>query len=172
MRDEHINRHARRRAARAARRGRAGGRARARGALRRVPARLRGARALSSLLLKARAPPRFEPLALLPDARAGRAARAARGGRGAGARASVARGRAARLLDGGDGRGARRADVRRPRHRRTPETTETGAASDLYTAEAVLFAQDEWRRKTDDYEQVLTTLYELEDARGDDGQNR
>jgi hypothetical protein len=55
----------------------------------------------------------------------------------------------------------------------TQETTEAVAASDLHPDEAALLALDEVAAEDEiDYEQVLTTVYETEDARGDDGQNR
>jgi hypothetical protein len=55
----------------------------------------------------------------------------------------------------------------------TQETTETVAAADLHPDEAALLALDEVAAEDEiDYEQVLTTVYETEDARGDDGQNR
>ena len=52
------------------------------------------------------------------------------------------------------------------------ETTETAASSELYPDEAALLAPDEAAEEELDYGQVLTTVYETEDARGDDGQNR
>ena len=55
----------------------------------------------------------------------------------------------------------------------TQETPETVAASDIDPDEAALLALDEVAAEDEiDYGQVLTTVYETEDARGDDGQNR
>ena len=53
------------------------------------------------------------------------------------------------------------------------ETNEAVASSELSPDEAALLvAQEETAEDEIDYEQVLTSIYGAEDARGDDGQNR